>query len=203
MSRPAQKYLPADERRAATVQAVIELASDRNPADITTAAIAQHMRLTQGALFRHFPNKEAIWDAVMAYASEELLARIDAATDQADSSLAALEAMFQAHVDFIIDHPGVPRILFAELQHDRATPAKSRVLALLTHYRRRLREHARRGIDQGELRDTLDLDTLPVLFVGAIQGLVIQSVLAGDIQHMKHQAAALFSLFRQGIGTRP
>ncbi|CAM5182243.1 Transcriptional regulator, TetR family OS=Castellaniella defragrans (strain DSM / CCUG 39792/ 65Phen) OX=1437824 GN=BN940_12896 PE=4 SV=1 [Castellaniella denitrificans] len=36
-----------------------------------------------------------------------------------------------------------------------------------------------------------------------IQGLVIQSTLAGDIQRMKRQAAALFTLFRQGIGTRP
>ncbi|CAM5197452.1 Transcriptional regulator, TetR family OS=Castellaniella defragrans (strain DSM / CCUG 39792/ 65Phen) OX=1437824 GN=BN940_12896 PE=4 SV=1 [Castellaniella denitrificans] len=203
MPKPTPKHLPADERRAATVQAVIELAADRNPAGITTAAIAQHMRLTQGALFRHFPNKEAIWDAVMAYTGETLLARIDAAAARADGPLAALEAMFQAHVDFIASHPGVPRILFAELQHDRATPAKTRVLALLEHYRERLLEQARLGIGRGELRDTLDLDTLPVLFVGMIQGLVIQSTLAGDIQRMKRQAAALFTLFRQGIGTRP
>jgi len=202
MSKSAQKYLPADERRAATVQAVIELAADRNPADITTAAIAQHMQLTQGALFRHFPNKEAIWDAVMAHAEETLLARIDAATAQADGPLAALEAMFQTHVDFIIQHPGVPRILFAELQHDRETPAKARVQALLEGYRARLRNHARQGIDQGELRDTLDLDTLPVLFIGMIQGLVIQAMLARNIQRMKRQATQLFALFCLGIGAR-
>ncbi len=203
MSKPTPKHLPADERRTATVQAVIELAADRNPADITTAAIAQHMRLTQGALFRHFPNKEAIWDAVMAYTSEALLSRIDAATAQADDPLAALQAMFQAHVDFIIDHPGVPRILFAELQHDRETPAKTRVQVLLDHYRERLLTLARQGIAQGALRDTLDLNVLPVLFVGMIQGLVIQSMLAGDIQRMKHQACALFIEFRHGIEACP
>jgi len=32
--------LPADERRAATVEAVVELAAEQNPGDITTAAIA-------------------------------------------------------------------------------------------------------------------------------------------------------------------
>jgi AcrR family transcriptional regulator len=203
MPGASPKYLPAQERRAATVQAVIELAACRNPADITTAAIAQHMQLTQGALFRHFPNKEAIWDAVMAYASEELLTLVDTAAAQADGPLAALQAMFDAHVDFIVDHPGVPRILFAELQHDRATPAKDRVRSLLEHYRERLLRHARQGIDQGELRSTLDPDALPLLFVGMIQGLVIQSALAGDIQRMKRQAPGLFALFRQGIGARP
>jgi AcrR family transcriptional regulator len=47
------KHLPADERRAATVEAVINLAAEQNPSDITTTAIAQRMGLT-GALFRHF-----------------------------------------------------------------------------------------------------------------------------------------------------
>ena len=202
MPRSSPKYLPADERRAATVQAVIALAADRNPADITTAAIADHMQLTQGALFRHFPNKEAIWDAVMAHAEKTLLARVDAAIARSDGPLAALEAMFQAHVDFIVAHPGIPRILFAELQHDRTTPAKNRVRALLEQYRVRLLEQARRDTARGALRDALDLDAMPALFLGMIQGLVIQAMLAGDIRRMKSQAPALFALFLQGIGVR-
>ena len=71
------KNLPADERRVVTVEAVIELAGSQNPGDITTAAIAKHMNLTQGALFRHFPNKEAIWQAAMEWVAERLLTRLD------------------------------------------------------------------------------------------------------------------------------
>ena len=62
-----QKNLPAKERRNVTIEAVIELAATTNPSEITTAAIAKHMHLTQGALFRHFPNKDAIWQAVMKW----------------------------------------------------------------------------------------------------------------------------------------
>ncbi|MEI6639829.1 MAG: helix-turn-helix domain-containing protein, partial [Chlorobium sp.] len=51
------RNLPAEQRRAVTVEAVIELAAEKNPASITTAEIAERMQLTQGALFRHFPNK--------------------------------------------------------------------------------------------------------------------------------------------------
>ncbi len=58
------KHLPADERRAATVEAVVDLAAEQNPSDITTTAIAQRMGLAQGALFRHFPSKDAILESV-------------------------------------------------------------------------------------------------------------------------------------------
>ena len=64
------KNLSAEKRRAATVESVIELAAEKNPISITTAAIAKHMHVTQGSLFRHFPNKEAIWEAVMTWVSE-------------------------------------------------------------------------------------------------------------------------------------
>lgn len=67
------KHLPADERRAATVEAVVDLAAEQNPSDITTTAIAQRMGLTQGALFRHFPTKDAILQAVMSWVTERLL----------------------------------------------------------------------------------------------------------------------------------
>ncbi len=118
------KHLPADERRAVTVEAVIALAGTTNPGEITTAAIARHMNLTQGALFRHFPSKEAIWKAVMEWVAERLLSRIERAAKDKVSPLAAMEAMFLAHVEFVVEHPGVPRMLFGELQRADSTPAK-------------------------------------------------------------------------------
>ncbi len=61
-----REHLPAEERRAATVDAVIALAADHDPGEITTTAIARQMGVTQGALFKHFPTKEAILEAVMS-----------------------------------------------------------------------------------------------------------------------------------------
>ena len=110
---PSPRYLPADVRRNATVETVVSLAAERNPSDITTTEIAARMGLTQGALFRHFVNKDAIVQAVMAWVSERLLSRLDTASANAASPLAALEAMFLAHAGFVADHPGVPRMLFA------------------------------------------------------------------------------------------
>ncbi|MHB8810677.1 MAG: efflux RND transporter periplasmic adaptor subunit [Desulfobulbaceae bacterium] len=154
------KHLPAAERRAATVGAVVELAAGQNPDGITTAAIAGRMNLSQGALFKHFPNKEAIWLAVMEWVAGELLGRVDRAAKDSTSPVAALEAMFMTHIDFVARHPGVPRILFSELQHPRETPAKRTVRSLSKQYGERLRLLIEAGKSQGELgeMDPVDLD---------------------------------------------
>ena len=93
-----------------TVEAVIDLAGTINPADITTSAIAEHMHLTQGALFRHFPSKAAIWQAVMSWVADRLLARVDLAAQGVESPIEAMQAMFISHIEFVADHPGVPRM---------------------------------------------------------------------------------------------
>ena len=193
------KHLPADERRAATVEAVVDLAAEQNPSDITTTAIAQRMGLTQGALFRHFPTKDAILQAVMAWVTERLLARVDKAAEGTTSPVAALEAVFMTHIDFVSEHPGVPRMLFGELQRPGETLPKRMVQTLIQHYGELLHRLLEAGKAQGELDAGLDVDAAAVLFIGTIQGLVMQSLLAGKVSRIRRDAPAVFAIYRRGI----
>lgn len=193
------QYLSAEDRRAATVQAVIDLAAEQNPAEITTTAIADRMGLTQGALFRHFPTKEAIVEATMSWVGERLLVSVDKAAEGAASPAAALEAMFMTHIDFVSKHPGVPRMLFGELQRSGETLAKRMVQTLIRQYEQRLRRLMEAGKAQGELSAELDVDAAAVLFIGTIQGLVMQSLLAGKVSRIRRDAPAVFAIYRRGI----
>ena len=196
----SSKYLSAQERRAATVEAVVELAAEQNPSDITTTAIAQRMGLTQGALFRHFPTKDAILESVMDWVAERLLARVDKAAASAASPMAALEAVFMAHIDFVAEHPGVPRMLFGELQRPGDTLPKKMVQTLIRHYGERLQHLLETGKTQGELHAQLDIEAASVSFIGSIQGLVMQSLLAGDVTRMRRDAVGVFAIYLRGIG---
>ena len=200
--KTGSKNLRADERRDLTVRTVVELAAEQNPNDITTAAIAKRMHVTQGALFRHFPSKAAILAAVVDWVADRLFTRIDTATASAADPLAALEAMFMAHIEFVVEHPGVPRMLFGELQHARSTPAKRMVKSLLERYGERLRVLMEQGKQVGALAADLDVDNAAVLFIGTIQGLVMQSLLAGDVARVRTHAPAVFAIFRRGIGSQ-
>ena len=195
------KHLPADERRAATVEAVINLAAEQNPSDITTAAIAESMGLTQGALFRSFPTKDAVWRAVMEWVAERLLARIDRAADGIESPLAAMQAIFMSHVEFVVEHPGVPRMMFGELQRANATPAKQMVQTLIQRYGERLHRLIENGKANGGLSATVDSKAAATLFIGTVQGLVMQSLLAGDVKRMRRDAPVVFAIYRRGIAS--
>jgi AcrR family transcriptional regulator len=199
MATTRAKKVPADERRNITVEAVIDLAGSTNPGDITTAAIARHMKLTQGAIFRHFPTKDAIWKAVVAWVAANLMKRIERAAAGIDSPLGRLEAMFLAHVAFVSEYPGAPRLLFGELQSPRKTPARLLAQTLMAQYAARLREVIAAAKMRGEVRADLDDEAAATLFIGSIQGLVMQALIAGDLSHMNKDAPRIFAIYRRGI----
>lgn len=193
------KHLPADERRAIIVEAVVELAAEQNPGDITTASIAKKMALTQGALFRHFPTKEAVWQAVIEWVAEHLMTRVDQAAEKAGTPLGALEAAFMTHIEFVVAHPGVPRMLFGELQRPKDSPVKRMILNLMRRYRQRLASFIEAGKLQGEVSADVNTGAAATLFIGTIQGLVMQSLLADDPNRMRREARSVFAIYRRGI----
>lgn len=195
--------LPAEERRAVTIETVVDLAAEHDPAEITTAAIAERMNLTQGALFRHFPTKDALWQSVMDWVAEKLLGRVDTAIAGADSPLAALEAAFTAHVDFVARHSGVPRMLFSELQRSGDTPAKRMARTLIAKYSDRLLKLISAGKAAGEIDPRLDARAAVALFIGTVQGLVMQSLLSGDVSRLRRDAPAAFAIYLRGIRKSP
>lgn len=193
------KHLPAEQRRADTVHALITLAGEHNPTDITTAAVAKRMGLTQGALFRHFPSKDAILQAVMEWVTDRLMARVDKASQTTSSAIDALEAVFMTHIEFVSKHPGVPRMLMGELQRSEDTATKRMVRTMIRGYRERLIRLMKEGKRQGHLDSKLDTRAASTLFIGTIQGLVLQSLLTGNVERIRSEAPGAFAIFRRGI----
>jgi hypothetical protein len=75
--------------------------------------------------------------------------------------------------------------------------------ALLKRYSERLHKLMEQGKQSGGLDADLDVDNASVLFIGTIQGLVMQSLIAGNVAQMRAQAPAVFAIFRRGIGVQP
>lgn len=191
--------LRTEVRQASLVQAAVALAAQRSPAEITTADLAQAVGITQGAVFRHFPSKEAVWLAALDWATETLLAELHTSAAGAQHPLAALQAVFRAHVDFVVRHPGIPRLIFQELQHTADTPLKSRVRALMQRYRALVVGLLQQAHAQGQLDADVDLEAATVLFIGSVQGLVMQSLVSGHVAGMAALAPRVFRHFLFGL----
>ena len=193
------KRRSSKERRALAIDAVIDLASGMNPADITTAAISERMGLTQGALFRHFPTKDAVLQAVMESVSERLLSRIDEAVREETAPLEALRAIFMAHVGFIESNPGVPRLLFSELQRTEETEAKRAVAAFLEASATRILVQLDEAKKLGLVSPDICSRSAAMSLVGSVQGLVIQAMLSGRVGDIGAGADGVFAVWRRGV----
>jgi TetR/AcrR family transcriptional regulator len=203
---PPRARLSSAARRREIVAAVLDLARERGPDAITTHAIAERVGVTQGAVFRHFPDKAAIWIAVFAWVRGELVRAFEAAVDEAASPLTNIERVFFAHVALVSANPGVPRVLFHELQSAGDSAVRGAVRAAIGDYRRRLARLFEQAIEAGEIPRSLDTALAPVLFIGAVQGLVIHATLTGDDSVPARTARQMFALlldgYRGGTSTR-
>ncbi len=189
-------------RQASLVEAALQLAALRSPADITTADLAQAVGITQGAVFRHFASKEAIWLAVLDWTADTLIARLQAAAQACPTPtdpLAALQAVFTAHVDFVVAYPGVPRVIFQELQHAQDTALKSRVRSLMQQYRTLVLGLLQRAQVQRLLAPGTDLQAAAVLLLGSVQGLLMQALISGQVEGMVPQARGVFAIYLRGL----
>ena len=104
-----------------------------------------------------------------------------------------------SHIDFVAEHPGVPRMMFSELQRAEQTPAKRMVQTLIQRYGERLHRLIEKGKTSGEFFASLDNEAAATLFIGTIQGLVMQSLLAGDVERMRRDAPRVFAIYQRGI----
>ena len=194
-----QTRLSTEERQTEIVAAALRLARECSPAQITTGDIAAAVGVSQGAVFKHFPTKDAIWLAAMRWVRAGLLTTLDDAAQTAATPLQALAAVFHAHVGYVRAHPGVPRSIFHELQQAADSAAKQEVRALLQAYRSLLLRLFEEAVEAGQLPAGLDRDAAATLFVGIVQGLVMQSMLTGKPAAMKAQADSVFALYLRGV----
>lgn len=199
-SNPRQS---TESRQTEIIATMIRLSAERCPADITTTDIAKAMSLTQGALFRHFASKEAIRLAVVEWIEVHLMLELLAARERSPDALAALKAMFMAHVGFAKTHPGAPRLIFGELQQPAESPVKQRVQQIMQRYRQNLSQTLASAMEAKLIRADVDCPSAAALFLGAIQGLVIQAMLSGGTEQMEQQAVGVLNLYLAGLGAKP
>jgi len=191
-------------RQASLVEAALQLAAERSPANITTTDLANAVGITQGAVFRHFASKEAIWLAVMDGVTEQLMGQLQAAAQTAaPNSMRALEAVFMAHVAFVVAYPGVPRVIFQELQQPQDTALKARVRQLMQQYRALLMHLLLQAQQEDLIAPQADLTGACMLFIGAVQGLVMQSLMSGDVAAMTRLAPGVFAIYQRGLCASP
>lgn len=190
---------PAEARQAEMVQAVLALAAQQEPASITTTDIAKAVGLSQGAVFRHFPNKQAIWLNVAQWLEATLLPLVQSAAESSSDPLESLGNIFHAHLQFVQENPGVPRFIFHELQQPADSPAKQHVAGMLQRYSTLLIRTLQQAKVTGQVLPAVDERSAATLFIGSVQGLVMQGMMMGSGTAIQPMVAGVWALYLDAI----
>lgn len=194
-----KRRLSAEERQSEIIRVAVELAADKGVDSVTTQDMADAMQLTQGAIFRHFATKDDIWLSVMQWIRDRLMKVLDKAAADASDPLDAIERMFFAHIAFISKHPAIPRLLFSELLHKKSSKLRQLIQEIISGYEAKITGLLDAAKSQSLAPDDLDSKSAAVLYIGMIQGLVMQASIFGGKRSLQQEAVKTFPIFLHGI----
>ncbi|MDD3884768.1 MAG: TetR/AcrR family transcriptional regulator [Gallionella sp.] len=200
--KTVKKRLSSEERQSEIIRVSIELAAEKGVDSVTTQDMADAMNLTQGSIFRHFATKDDIWVAVIMWVRERLMKVLDKAASGASDPMQAIELMFFAHIAFISKHPAIPRLLFSELLHKKNSKLRQLIEGIISGYEAKVAGLLEQAKARSLVPADLDSRSAAVLYIGMIQGLVMQSSIFGGKRALQREAEKIFQIFLHGIKKR-
>ncbi|WP_347267301.1 TetR/AcrR family transcriptional regulator [Paracoccus sp. (in: a-proteobacteria)] len=165
---------PADLRKAEIIETVLDLADRIGPDRVTTGAVAAVIGLTQAALFRHFPSKAALWQAVAGHVAEAMDAAWDKALGDSGDPLARLRALIAAQFGQINATPALPMLLFSRELNVSDPDLRAAFHDRLTAFRALLAREVGAGQQAGLLRGDVASADAAVLLAALVQGVAIR-----------------------------
>jgi AcrR family transcriptional regulator len=192
-----RQRLSSAERQDEIIKAAVELAGREGMDNVTTQGIADAIGVTQGAIFRHFPTKDAIWISVVHWARGRLMGVVDMAASQASNPLEAVEKIFFAHIGFADKYPALPRVLLSANPH-----LKQIMKEMLAGYEERIAAFLSAAKTLSLVRRDLDESDAATLFIAMVQGLVMHVLILRAKKSLIGEARRVFPIYMAGIGAR-
>lgn len=186
---------PAEDRRRQIADAALRVIAAQGLRGFTALAIAREVKLTDGALFRHFASKEAIVDAAIDRV-EQLL--FEGFPPQAQDPVDRLGEFFRRRMAVLGENPGIsPLLVSEELAKAASAEGVKRVAAL----RRRSTTFVRSCIDEARRRDLLapglGAEEASVVVLGSILALAHSPLAAEPVSTLAPRVwSALETLLR-------
>lgn len=180
----AQPYERGEVRRRQIVEAALRLLADEGLGAVTTRRIAAHLGLTEGALFRHFANKQAILTAGLDHLERLMFPDGPAIPeDGAADPLATLEAFFRRRVALVAGPLALGHLVFSEqLIHATGDEGRRRIAAWRARSASFVSGRLLQLAAQGRLRRDLPAEALVPVVQGQILGFVVERAIEGAAQ---------------------
>lgn len=193
---------PAEDRKAEIVAAALRLAAKVGPDRLTTEHIAKAVGLSQPAIFRHFPKKTDIWQAVADRIGSDMTQRWTKASNDHASPSSRLRALVESQLRLIQSTPGLPAILFSRELHAENEGLRQTFVKMMGRFHEVLRSTIVEGSRTGDFRDDVDAADAAWLVLSMVQGLAVRWSLSARAFSLADEGRRLLELQLRGMIVR-
>ena len=141
-------------RRQEILQAFAAMLEEAPGSRITTAAIARHVGVSEAALYRHFPSKAKMLEALIEFVEESLFPRIHRIAEQTHSADEQCRQILTLVLTFAERNPGFMRLLSGDVLQGETARLRGRVRELFDRLEAEIRQVLRDAESPGRLAPT-------------------------------------------------
>lgn len=190
----------ADERKAEVVTAALELADKLGPDRVTTETLAESVGLTHPGLFRHFPRKLNVWEAVAGYVGEQMERRWNRADRPGTTAPEArVRGLVLAQLRLIRAFPAIPAILFSRELQVENDKLRTAFVALMQRFHKRLSTNIAATQQAGVFQEDFDPDDAAYLLIALVQGLAVRWSVSARRFNLVKEGERLLDLQLRGL----
>lgn len=138
-------------RRDAILQSLVEMLETDPGTRITTAGLARAVGVTEAALYRHFPSKRKMFEALIEFAEDTVFTRCQRILQEQDDAKVRLQQLTQLVLVFAERNPGLCRVLTGEALSGENEALGKRA----SQFFDRLETQVRQILKEGDIRQGL------------------------------------------------
>ena len=139
-------------KRAQQILEALAHQLETNPGKrITTAALAKEVGVSEAALYRHFPSKARMFEALIEFIEDSVFGLINRILDEHSTANARCEHLLTMLLSFSARNPGLTRILVG----DALTGEHDRLRVRITQFYDRLETQLKQILREAESKNEL------------------------------------------------
>ena len=171
---PERAESTAVHRKQQILEALAGMLEDAPDTRITTAKLATAVGVSEAALYRHFPSKAKMFEALIAFAEDALFTRIGRLTEEQSGALTQCQGCLRLYIEFCERNPGITRLLTGRALTGESSKLHQQVAQLYERLETQLRQTLREAELREQLRTRIPVATAANLLMAAAEGRVHQ-----------------------------
>jgi len=161
------------------VESARRIISTRGIEKLTIHEIAKDLKVTDGALYRHFKSKKEIISLLITDIETTLLKTIRQAADSAGGPQMKLKNILSSHLSYAEQRKGVSFIIINATLSINDMGLRKKMFGVIEKYLGTIESILAEGVKQGHFRKDLDLTSASMAFFGMVQSMVTLWALSG------------------------